>query len=223
MKGAHVSVQQQERRKDVVFGLVLLVGVTAVALLALWVQGLNRDLRSANEARDALARQVVALGEKPVAGPPGSRGEPGPAVTGPAGPRGERGATGPRGPEGPSGRPGDDGDDGGEGADGMPGDPGTPGDPGSPGEPGTSGEAGPAGPPGAQGEPGPAGPQGDPGPAGADGRDGVDGQNCPPGYSLQPPADDPDALVCRRDGAPDPDAESSPQALALDPQRRQYA
>ncbi|MGB8941120.1 MAG: hypothetical protein WCD21_12935, partial [Streptomyces sp.] len=52
---------------------------------------------------------------------------------------------------------------------------------------------------------------------------GPAGPSCPDGYSLQAPASDPDALVCRRDGAPppDPDPEPSPQA-ALDPTRRQY-
>lgn len=99
------------------------------------------------------------------------------------------------GPPGPRGEPG---------ADGTPGEPGEAGQsglPGEPGAPGTVGEQGPVGPPGPAGEPGPAGPQGEQGPPGADGRDG---QTCPDGYSLQPPADDPDALVCRRDEAPAP-------------------
>jgi hypothetical protein len=83
-----------------------------------------------------------------------------------------------------------------------------------------------------QGPPGPAGPQGpqgEPGPAGADGKDGADGQDgqtCPDGYSLQAPSYDPDALVCRRDGAPDPDPGNNNSNLlgaGLDPQRRQYA
>jgi outer membrane murein-binding lipoprotein Lpp len=91
---------------------------------------------------------------------------------------------------------------------GPPGDPGATGKPGPTGSPGPSGAAGNAGTPGTNGAPGPAGPQGDPGPAGpqgpagVDGKDGASGQTCPDGYSLQPPADDPDALVCRRDGAP---------------------
>ncbi|MGW0584357.1 collagen-like protein, partial [Streptomyces sp. NPDC002920] len=68
-----------------------------------------------------------------------------------------------------------------------------------------------------------AGPAGQDGQDGKDGTDGRDGQSCPDGYSLQPPPDDPDALVCRKDGAPQPsDSPSTPQALGLDPQRRQY-
>ena len=162
----------------------------------------------------ALRAQVEAGGETPVAPDPSRAVEdlpdraevpvPIPGLPGPKGDPGRPGASG------PSGSPGQDGDSGSDGADGS------------------AGTVGPAGP---QGDPGPAGPQGEPGPAGADGadgRDGVDGrdgQNCPDGYSLQAPADDPDALVCRRDGAPDPDEPGGgPQtAGALDPQRRVYA
>lgn len=171
--------------------LIALTGVVVVVFLgwlALQVVSLSGDLRTANEARDLLARQVQGLGEKPIAGPPGSRGEPGESITGPRGPQGD---PGPPGPTGPSGPPGEDGQDGDDGAAGV-------GSPGPSGDPGTDGQAGPPGP---QGEPGPAGPQGEPGPPGEDGRDG---QTCPDGYSLQPPPDDPDALVCRRDGAPAP-------------------
>lgn len=134
--------------------------------------------------------------------------------------------------------------------------PGPPGPPGPSGDPGRPGKAAPTvtpspGPPGTRGEqgadstvPGPAGadstvpgPSGPPGPPGAAGRDGTDGRNgqdgvdgstqCPDGYSWQAPADDPDALVCRRDGAPppeQPDSEdgSPPIAAGLDPTRRQY-
>lgn len=93
------------------------------------------------------------------------------------------------------------------------------GDPGDPGptitpSPGQSGAAGQAGAVGPQGEQGPAGPPGADGKNGVDGRDGTDGkdgadgQTCPDGYSLQAPPDDPDALVCRRDGA-EPPASSS--------------
>ncbi len=107
--------------------------------------------------------------------------------------------------------------------------------PGPPGPPGPKGDTGDVGPtatpsPGASGAagragadstvPGPAGPQGEQGPAGppgADGKngndgnngnDGKDGQTCPNGYSLQAPPDDPDALVCRRDGAEPPSSSS---------------
>ncbi|MGW9242570.1 hypothetical protein ACWGRL_28170 [[Kitasatospora] papulosa] len=69
---------------------------------------------------------------------------------------------------------------------------------------------------------GPAGPQGEPGPAGVDGRDGADGQTCPDGYTLQAPADDPDALVCRRTNAPPSEPDTAPSLPALDPTRRQY-
>ncbi|MBQ1164709.1 collagen-like protein, partial [Streptomyces sp. A73] len=41
-----------------------------------------------------LAKQVEQLGEKPVAGPPGSRGDPDEAKPGPRGPRGPAGETG---------------------------------------------------------------------------------------------------------------------------------
>lgn len=124
------------------------------------------------------------------------------------GPRGPQGDPGPSGTPGPSGSPGQDGKDGNS----------TVGSTGPTGPPGAGGAAGPQGP---EGEPGPAGPQGEQGPAGKDGRDG---QTCPDGYSLQAPAGDPDALVCRRNGAPQPS--SSPSggllSLGLDPTRRQY-
>ena len=100
---------------------------------------------------------------------------------------------------------------------------GPPGAAGTAGAAGAAGPAGPAGPVGPQGESGPAGP---PGPAG---ERGPAGPSCPTGYSLQTPAWDQDALVCRRDGAPQPGDDSpgqspaTPQGLALDPQRRQYA
>ncbi|MFD9193005.1 collagen-like protein [Streptomyces phaeochromogenes] len=159
----------------------------------------------------ALRAQVQARGGTPVAPDPSravedlpDRAEVPVPIPGPPGPKGDPGKPG---TSGPSGSPGQNGESGSDGADGS------------------AGTVGPAGP---QGDPGPAGPQGEPGPAGADGRDGVDGrdgQTCPDGYSLQAPADDPDALVCRRDSAPDPgdDDPSNPLAAALDPQRRTYA
>lgn len=88
---------------------------------------------------------------------------------------------------------------------------------------------GPRGAPGADSTvPGPSGP---PGPAGRDGKDGTDGTDgttqCPDGYTWQAPADDPNALVCRRAGAPPPEQpapeDTPPTAAGLDPQRRQYA
>lgn len=209
MTAGHASQVQRHRREDAKFAAFAVLVLAGFVLLALWVQGLAQD-------RDALARQVQDLGGTPVAGPPGLRGEPGEpgvGVTGPPGPQGERGPTGPPGPSGSPGKAGDDGSDGAAGESGTP------------GVVGPSGAVGPAGPPGPQGEPGPAGPQGEPGPAGADGVDGRDGQTCPDGYSLQAPSYDPDALVCRKDGAPDPGpGGGNPQAEgALDPQRRVYA
>jgi hypothetical protein len=207
MSGLHVNTTQQHRRVDVAFAVIMMAGLGLLAVLAMWVQDLAEDLRVSNDARDALAQQVQQLGEKPVAGPPGSRGDPGETVVGPSGP------PGPTGPPGPSGQPGKNGKNGTDGQNGVSvtGDPGTP---------GASGMPGVAGPPGPQGEPGPAGPAG---PPGADGEDGQDGQTCPTGYSLQTPDWDPDALVCRRTSAPPPeDPSPTPQAAGLDPQRRLY-
>ncbi|MEV0779164.1 collagen-like protein [Streptomyces sp. NPDC050428] len=186
-------------------GNVLAVAGAALAGGAfLTVQDLSHDLRAANEARDALAVQVQRLGAKPVAGPPGSRGQPGKGIVGPSGPQGEQGPVGPPGPEGEPGA---------DGADGI----GEPGEPGASGKDGATvvGEPGPTGP---QGAPGAAGPPGADGTNGTDGKDGRDGQPCPDGYSLQPPPTDPNALVCRRDNAPEPDP-STPQVLGLGPTR----
>lgn len=203
-------------RAEWLVGLTLALVVGFLAALTVLVVRQSSDLQTANRARDALASQVERLGGKPVAGPPGSRGE---SITGPRGTKGdegEPGETGSPGPSGPPGKQGDKGKTGSNGTDGV----------GDTGPTGSSGTDGVAGPPGPQGDPGPAGPQGEqgsPGQDGSDGRDGTDGQTCPDGYSLQPPVDDPDALICRRDGAPAPDEpERSPQAAALDPQRRQY-
>jgi hypothetical protein len=208
------------RRGDfLVITSAILFGI-AMAWIVLRVQDLTSDLQTQYTARDALARQVERLGGQPVAGPPGSRGEPGKTVKGPRGQNGEKGETGKPGSPGPSGSPGKNGGDGDQGDEGSTGEPGPSGSPGAVGEQGAEGS---------QGEPGPAGPQGEPGPAGADGedgadgRDGKDGQTCPDGYSLQTPAADPDALVCRRDAAPnDGGDEPAPQAAGLDPTRRQY-
>lgn len=162
----------------------------------------------------ALRAQVQAQGQTPVAPDPTkavknlpARAEVPVPIPGPPGPPGSQGSPG---------------------ASGEPGKAGASGEPGSAGADGAVGPTGPVGLQGAQGEPGPPGPQGVPGPAGADGADGQDGepgQTCPDGYTLQAPAYDPDALVCRRDTAPNPGSSdsASPQPLALDPQRRQYA
>lgn len=220
MRGKRENSRQNRRRTDLGFGLLALTGLVILAILAFWVQNLGNDLRISNDARDALARQVQALGGKPVAGPPGSRGEPGPSVTGP------KGDTGPAGPPGPVGPPGKQGIQGDAGKTGVPGISAT-GAPGMTGADGTQGAAGPAGPAGPQGEAGPAGPPGADGANGADGqngRDGTDGQTCPEGYSLQAPSYDPDALVCRRDAAPNPEpSPNTPLAAGLDPSRRLYS
>ncbi|WP_406457140.1 collagen-like protein [Streptomyces sp. NBC_01622] len=119
----------------------------------------------------------------------------------------------------------------------IPGPPGPKGDKGDPGKPaptitpspgasGASGEAGavgPTGPAGPQGEPGES-ITGPPGPQGERGEQGPAGPQCPNGYSPQAPSYDPDALVCRKDGAPDPSPSSNSGLLSmgLDPSRRQY-
>jgi outer membrane murein-binding lipoprotein Lpp len=123
----------------------------------------------------------------------------------------------------------------------IPGPPGPKGDKGDPGKdaptitpsPGASGAAGPMGPQGPRGEPGAdstvPGPQGERGPQGEPGEDGSDGQTCPDGYSLQAPRYDPDALVCRKNGAPDPSPGNGNSggllslSAGLVPPRREYA
>ncbi|GAA3032020.1 hypothetical protein GCM10020000_06220 [Streptomyces olivoverticillatus] len=75
--------ERRWRRGD----LLAVVGALLVSAALAWVifriESLTQDLATANAARDALAHQVQGLGEKPVAGPPGSRGEPGRTVIGP--------------------------------------------------------------------------------------------------------------------------------------------
>ncbi|MGW4603745.1 collagen-like protein [Streptomyces sp. NPDC004532] len=214
MTARHLSKEQLHHRRDLYVGALVLLGLLFFSLLVLWLQGLTADLRTANAARDALAQQVERLGASPVAGAPGSRGEPGKSVVGPAGPpgpmglQGDPGPTGPPGPVGPSGQPGKNGINGAN-ATGLPGEPGAT---------GAAGAAGPAGPAGPQGEPGPQGPQGD------KGEKGDPGPACPDGYSLQAPAYDPDALVCRKDGAPQPSSKKDGLlGMGLDPSRRQYS
>ncbi|MGW6142182.1 collagen-like protein [Streptomyces sp. NPDC055140] len=160
-----------------------------------------------------LRSQLQAKGEKPAVPDPSRAVENLPdrakvpvPIPGPPGPKGDPGEPGSPGPSGSPGKSGDDGTDG----------VGSTGPTGAAGADGADGAAGP------QGEPGPAGPQGEQGPAG---KDGQDGQPCPDGYSLQAPASDPDALVCRRDGAPQPEKkqDNGLLSLGLDPTRRQYA
>ncbi|MFI1001977.1 collagen-like protein [Streptomyces galbus] len=132
---------------------------------------------------------------------------------------------GPRGPQGEPGTPGPSGSPGGPGPSGKPGRDGQDGTAGEPGAVGPTGPAGVAGPPGPDGPPGPQGDRGPQGEKGEPGERGPAGPACPDGYSLQVPAYDADALVCRKDGAPS-DGGGTPTplalALALDPQRRQY-
>lgn len=105
---------------------------------------------------------------------------------------------------------------------GPPGPKGDKGDPGkaaptitpSPGASGAAGATGPTGPAGPQGEPGES-VTGPPGPQGERGEQGPAGPDCPDGYSLQSPSYDPDALVCRRNGATDPSPTDQPQSGLL--------
>ncbi|WP_432169036.1 collagen-like protein [Streptomyces sp. 1222.5] len=195
--------------------------LTAIIVGGVWIAD---QLRTANDARDALAAQVQHLGASPVAGPPGSRGEPGKSVVGPSGPPGPPGPSGAPGSSGRNGRDGKDGSAGKNGAAGQAGASVT----GAPGKSGADGASGPMGPAGPQGPAGEDGQDGADGKDGKDGRDGTDGQTCPDGYSLQTSPSDPDALVCRRDGAssPSPDGPTpSPMSLgmaALDPTRRTW-
>ncbi|WP_328336714.1 collagen-like protein [Streptomyces violaceus] len=220
--------ERRWRRGDVLaVAAALLIG-GAFAWIMLSVQGLTHELRTANEARDALATQVQRMGESPVAGPPGSRGEPGESVRGPKGDPGEpgdRGESGEPGSPGASGSPGPPGEAGEAGEDGTPGSPGQSGEPGSDGAPGADGAAGEAGPPGPQGEPGPAGPQG---PTGERGEQGPAGP-APSSWTFEyrgatyectPDSEGSSQYTCRQTGG-DTDP-GLPGPLALDPARRQY-
>ena len=229
MSGGHTSVNGRRtsarRRADVWFALAALGGVAALAWVFITMQQLAGDLREANEARDALAGQVQELGEKPIAGPPGSRGESVVGPRGPRGPEGDRGGSGPSGKPGDTGRDGraggdgDDGRSGPAGGDGPPGDPGDDGSPGARGEPGQSGPRGEQGPAGERGERGPAGERGERGPAGS-----------PPSswtfthggvtYTCTPTSSGSTAYSCEPTGGePDDDGLLS---LGLDPSRRTY-
>lgn len=218
--------ERRWRRGDVLaVAAALLIG-GAFAWIMLSVQGLTHELRNANDARDALAAQVQGLGESPVAGPPGSRGEPGDSVTGPPG---EPGSSGEPGPTGPSGEDGSDGATGGEGPPGSPGPSGDPGTDGSPGQAGAAGANGEAGPPGPQGEPGAAGPAGPEGPAGEQGEQGPTGP-APSGWTFEyrgatyectPDGDGSTHYTCRNTSGDD-DPLIPLAAAGLDPSRREY-
>lgn len=154
MTRSQIRAQERRWRRGDVLAMLAAIGLgAAVAWILLSVQGLQDELRASNEARDALARQVQSLGEKPVAGPPGSRGEPGLAVVGARGPSGPPGPAGPSGKAAPTITP----------------------------SPGPTGPPGPSGAPGADSTvPGPTGPAGADGASGAPGKDGSDGKNGAP-------------------------------------------
>lgn len=169
----------------------------------------------------ALREQVLGEGEIPVAPDPTTAVEDLPdRAEVPVPIPGPRGADGSPGPSGPPGKTGASGASGAPGADST-----VPGPSGPAGADSTvPGPAGPAGPQGVQGEPGAMGPQGERGETGATGATGPSGASCEDGYSWQTPSWDPDARVCRRDGAPDPSESPSLSALpGLDPRRLQYA
>lgn len=208
------------RWRSVLLACVLIA--LAGAVLIIWTR-IDSESRRADQLADeadlrgtavstlagdvrALRAQVQAKGGTPVAPDPSSAVRNLPDRTAVPVP-----IPGPPGPQGDSGLPGVDGQ---PGPTGSPGATGAAGIPGAAGVDGQTGPAGPAGPPGAQGDPGVAGP------AGPAGKDGADGQTCPSGYSLQPPPDDPYALVCRQDGAPDPTPSPTPSQPALLPDRR---
>ena len=195
----------------VVAALLFLGGAVALAFLRI-TQAENRADRMAAEADRrgnavstlatdvrTLRSQVRAAGDVPAAPDPEQAVDDLPSraavpvqIPGPPGPTGAKGDRGPAGPTGPAASPGPAGADGADST--------------------VPGPAGPAGPPG------PAGANGADGKNGADGRDG---QTCPTGYSLQAPAYDPDALVCRRNGAPSsPGPASSPTVAVLPSERR---
>lgn len=208
------------------FGVVLFAGgLAAVVWLVLDRDRLAADLEQEANLRGtavstlagdvrALRAQVQAEGETPVAPDPSravedlpDRAEVPVPIPGPLGPKGDPGKAAPT----------------------ITPAPGTSGAPGQPGSDSTvPGPQGPAGVPGADstvpGPAGPVGPQGERGETGATGERGPAGQSCEPGFSWQTPSYDPDARVCRRDGAPDPSDSPSPSpAAALDPSRRLYA
>ncbi|MBC2864425.1 collagen-like protein [Streptomyces mexicanus] len=211
--------------------LLLLAGAVVLVWLRIDAEARRADALAAeaNRRGDAvstlasdvrvLRAQIKAEGKTPAAPDPTAAVHDLPARA--AVPVPVPGPAGPRGPKGEQGSPG---------ATGSPGPAGSPGRTGPSGAPGQSGATvtGPPGPQGPAGPAGPRGPAGPPGKDGADGKDGRDGQTCPDGYSLQAPSWDPDALVCRRDGAeqpssPSPTPSSSPSLLGLPAERRRIA
>lgn len=232
MNGRHTQPILAQRWRSLAVAAVLLVLSGAVVLVWLRIDteasARKAAIAEANLRGDAvstlagdvrvLREQVKAEGKTPAAPDPSraiddlpSRAEVPVPIPGPAGPRGPQGEPGraaptitpSSGPTGPTGQQGDPGDT-------------------------VTGPQGPVGPTGPAGPPGPAGMDGQDGEDGKDGQDGRDGQNCPDGYSLQAPSWDPDALVCRRDGAPQPEnppptPSSSATLLGLPAERRRIA
>ncbi|MGW7248805.1 collagen-like protein [Streptomyces decoyicus] len=222
MTRAQAALAQRWRTFAVAAVLLVLSG--AIVLVWLRIDDADRHAEQlaseANRRGDAvttlagdvrvLRAQIKAKGGTPAAPDPSTAVEDLPSrakvpvpIPGPTGPRGARGA---KGDQGEPGKPG---------ATPTP----VPGPSGAKGEPGAT----VTGPPGATGPAGEPGKDGRDGADGKNGADGRDGQTCPDGYSLQPPPDDPDALVCRRNGAPPPDDPSptpSPSVLGLPAERR---
>lgn len=188
---AFLQINQAQERADQLAAEASLRG-SAVSTLATDVRTLRSQIqaRGGTPAAPDPARAVANLPDRAQVPVP---------IPGPAGPKGAKGDPAPTITPSP-------GPSGARGAAGI-------------------GQVGPSGAPGTDGQSvtGPAGP---PGPAGADGKDGADGtdghdgaaghdaQTCPDGYSLQAPAYDPDALVCRRDGGPSP-SPSSPASQGV--------
>lgn len=221
---SRAQIRKERRRGDYLAAAGAIVAAMALAAVVTGFLLLSRQLSDANEARDQLAAQVEGLGATPVAGPPGSRG--GPGDIGPSGPPGKDGRNGSAGDDGSDGKDGKSGPSGPPGEDGTDGSPGPAGLNGSDGARGSDGKDGAAGPPGPQG---PQGERGEKGDKGEQGEPGEAGATCPDGYSPQAPSYDPDALVCRRDGAPQPDPKPAPtdgqggdRLLGLAPDRRRY-
>lgn len=212
------------RRRDLLFALAVLVGLVAFAWIVITMQSLAVQVRTANTARDALAKQVESLGHTPVAGPPGSRGLPGQSVTGPKGNPGDQGLPGERGPSGSPGRAGATGKTGPAGSPGPVGPSGAPGVAGSPGTDGAQGPAGPTGPEGPQGPKGDTGDKGDTGPAGPAPAGWTWTDSAGVTYTCARSGGDDSApqYSCAPDSTPSPSPSPAPSEspAALDPRRK---
>jgi len=210
LSARRIPAATKERRRDVVFVVALVAGVSVLAWVVITMQALSHNLRVSNDARDALARQVQSLGHSPVAGPPGSRGEAGQSIVGPRGPRGSTGASGKPAPTiTPS--------PGASGASGAPGKPGADstvaGPSGAPGPSSTvAGPAGPVGPQGDRGEKGDTGDTGATGPA-PSGWTYTDGAGVT--YNCTPDSDGSTHYTCTPDAASPTPSPSNPESAVL--------